>query len=198
MVPDPKVEEWLQVILDARSPSAEILNKLLLHELGPYLATPKQTEAQNSKPLLLRLRPPFGQDIPDRIALYAFKATQHVSERQRGTFKIQLTHVSRDGRHKFSRAEGWPFLVGVIPDLACYVIWDATMYDRGLGFTYSRSVQVNQSVVRSALLTGAGIGSRQVRVGGTATDCPVAIPVGRLIAGLGIAYAQIIERHTNG
>lgn len=186
--------DLLHRIAETRSPSAALLNSLLMADLAAYASSDQSEAVGDRKPIVLNLSPPFGCTVPASVALFAFKATQHASERQRGTFKIQLTHVARSGYHKFSREDGWPFLVGVVPELACFIIWDATMYDRGLGFTYSRSVQVSQAVVRRAVLTGVGVGSRQIRVGGLAIDRPVAVPCGSLIKGLGLAYSKIIDR----
>lgn len=194
MIDGPTTDELLKRIAETRSPSALLLNTLILQDVGQYVSVNQFASTPDGKPMVVRLQPPYGCTVPDVVSIFAFKATQHASERQRGTFKIQLTHVPREGRHKFPRTDGWPLLVGVVAELACYIIWDATMYDRGLGFTYSRSVQVNQAVVRSAVLNGVGVGSRQVRVGGVATDRPVSVPCGSLMQGLSLSYSQIIER----
>ena len=163
-------------------PHANLLNRRVVRALLPALRhQPSERELQD-KPIKLALHLP----LPPALRFYAFTATQHEAERQTDTYKIQLTHVSRfpeGARWKFSREAGVrPILIGFVPSLAVFILWDADVTDAGEGFTYSKSVQAPPGLVYEALAIGMAIGSRRVRRVGT--EEIVAVRQSRLVEGL--------------
>lgn len=152
--------DWLTMpsdLFEARHPltsrpQANQLNRRVVRALLPVLQKPPREQELFDKPLELALHLP----LPPTLRFYAFTATQHVAERQTDTYKIQLTHVPRlpEGtRWKFSRELGIrPILIGFVPSLSIFILWDADVNDAGDGFTYSKSVQAPPGLVYEALL----------------------------------------------
>lgn len=138
---------------------AGTLHRVLVRSLGPLVQqVPDETEL-DSKPLVLQLELP----LPPRLRFYMFCATQHASERQADTFRIQLTTGKKRGRNRFSRADGIrPVLVGYEPELETFILWDANINDAS-GFTFSKGVQAPPDVVYRAAATGAAEGIRRTR-----------------------------------
>jgi len=163
-------------------PHANLLNRRVSRVLLPALRNQPSEQELQHKPLELALYLP----LPPALRFYAFTATQHEAERQTDTYKIQLTHVPRfpeGARWKFSREDGVrPILIGFVPSLAVFILWDADVIDAGEGFTYSKSVQAPPGLVYEALAIGMAIRSRRVR--GVGTEEIVAVRQSRLVDGL--------------
>lgn len=126
---DSLVDDWCTMPSDefearhplTARPNANQLNRRIARALLPLLRTrPSENELQD-KPIELRLSLP----LPPALKFYAFTATQHEAERQRDTYKIQLTHVPRfpeRARWKFSREAGVrPILIGFVPSLDVFI-----------------------------------------------------------------------------
>lgn len=163
-------------------PSAHLLNRRVVRALRGVLQKVPSDADLAVKPLELDLLLP----LPPRLRIYAFMATQHASERQPDTYKVQLTHVSRtpEGmRWKFSRADGArPVLLGFAAALDLFILWDADVNDAGEGFTYSKSIQAPPEVVYGALAHGIATDTRRVRAVGE--ERIVAVRRSRLAEGL--------------
>lgn len=163
-------------------PQASQLNRRVARALQPVLSQQPSEQELQGKPLQLSLRLP----LPPMLRIYAFTATQHETERQKDTYKIQLTHVPRvpeGARWKFSREAGIrPILIGFVPPLAVFILWDADVNDAGQGFTYSKSVQAPPELVYEALANGKSVRSRRVR--GMEPEQIVAVRYSRLVDGL--------------
>ncbi|MGW0731852.1 hypothetical protein [Streptomyces sp. NPDC002851] len=127
---------------------------------------------------MLELKSP----LPPRLRFYLYQATQHPSERQQGTYKIQLTSglpaggtqparrsVPRQGpkpRLYFDRAENVrPIVMGYVPGWNLFILWDADMHDLGEGFGYGKSCQVRPEIVGKALARGMAQGNRNLHAG---------------------------------
>lgn len=146
-------------------PKPGTLNRLVARSLRPVLAHVPTEPELNSKPVMLSLQLP----LPPRLRFYAFLATQHESERQADTYRIQLTSGDGvgGGRFRFSRAENVrPVLIGYSPGLDVFIIWDADVVDDGGGYTYSQGVQAPPDLVYHATATGITDGTRHVRRAG--------------------------------
>jgi hypothetical protein len=163
-------------------PQANQLNRRVARALLQVLRKQPSEQELQDKPIELELHLP----LPPVLKFYAFTATQHESERQTDTYKIQLTHVPRfpeGARWKFSREDGIrPILIGFVPSLAVFILWDADFNDAGKGFTYSKSIQAPPGLVYEALANGKAVKSRRVR--GMGTEQIVAARYSRLIEGL--------------
>lgn len=167
--------------LSAR-PRAISLHRILVRSLLPVVREMPDDEELKGKPLELELDLP----LPPRLRFYMFLATQHESERQPDTYRIQLTtgeEVS-GGRRRFSRTDGIrPVLIGFDPRLDVFIIWDADVNDAGGGFKYSQGVQAPPEVVYGALADGMSQGSRNVQRA-KRSEMIVAVRRERLIEGL--------------
>jgi hypothetical protein len=163
-------------------PHANQLNRRVARALLPALRKQPSEQELQDKPVELALHLP----LPPALRLYAFTATQHEAERQTDTYKIQLTHVPRfpeGARWKFSREAGVrPILIGFVPSLAVFILWDADVNDAVDGFTYSKSVQAPPRLVYEALANGMAVRSRRVR--GVGFEEIVAVRRSRLVEGL--------------
>jgi hypothetical protein len=163
-------------------PHANLLNRRVARALPAALRKRPSEQDLQDKPFELALDLP----LPPALRVYAFTATQHEAERQTDTYKIQLTHVPRfpeGARWKFSREAGVrPILIGFVPSLAVFILWDANVNDAGEGFTYSKSVQAPPGLVYGALANGMAIQSRRVR--GVGTEEIVAVRQSTLMDGL--------------
>lgn len=147
------------------TPSRFFLNAALARALAPTLSRIPTRAELEEKPFLLELSLP----LPKKLRFYAFAATQHASERQVGTFKIQLTSGIDAGgggarRLRFDRSEGIrPILLGYVRDLHVFILWDADMHDSGPGYPFSKSVQAPPEVVWPAIANGMAEGTRRLR-----------------------------------
>ena len=139
------------------------LHRALLRALGPAVEQLPTDNELKRKPLVVDLMPP----LPSRLRFYLYEATQHASERQQGTFKVQLTSgVARAGsaRLYFDRTDNVrPMLIGYHPDWRLFILWDADLHDLGDGFPYSKNVQAPPDIVWSALARGFAQGSRRLK-----------------------------------
>ncbi|MFJ3586802.1 hypothetical protein ACIPPS_31865 [Streptomyces sp. NPDC090127] len=149
----------------ASAQSGPYLGQVLARALREHLAVVPGEESLRGKPILLRLRPP----LPLRVRLYLFRATQHASERQAGTFRIQLTvgepvpHSERR-RFRFDRSDNVRcLLAGYHAELRTFILWDADMQDAGGGYPWSKGVQAPPSVVFGAVARGIAEEVRQLR-----------------------------------
>lgn len=121
--------------------------------------------AVQKKPMILDLEIP----LPRRLRFYVFEATQHSSERQPGTFRVQLTSglpSNAPNRLVFDRGgQVRPILIGLVIELNVFIIWDAELHDSAGGFPYSKGVQAPPDIVWAALASGLSEGSRRLRSG---------------------------------
>lgn len=143
-------------------PRPSSLNRVLTRALIPFLREFPSEEQLHTKPLLLSLQLP----LPPKLRCYVFLATQHESERQADTFRVQLTagEPAGHGRRVFSREGGVrPVLIGFEPRLDVFIIWDADVNDAGGGFPFSQGVQAPPGIVYQAAATGLAEGMRTAR-----------------------------------
>lgn len=145
--------------------SASFLHRALVRALKTTVARWPSEGTLNQKPLVVDLNAP----LPSRLRFYMYEATQHASERQQGTFKVQLTKgIARQGvesaRLYFDRTENVrPVLVGYNPGLRMFIIWDAELHDVGDGFPFSKNVQAPPDIVWNALARGLAWGTRRLK-----------------------------------
>jgi hypothetical protein len=158
-------DEFQAQYRSARNATANYLHRVLLRALGPAAAQVPADEELRHKPLVVELVPP----LPARLRFYLYEATQHPSERQQGTFKIQLTVGATrpgddSGRLYFDRTDNIrPVLMGYHPDWRLFILWDADLHDLGDGFPYSKNVQAPPDIVWGALARGLAQGSRRLK-----------------------------------
>lgn len=148
-----------------RAVTRSYLHRVLLRALGRVVGrVPAEDELQH-KPLVIDLVTP----LPSRLRFYVYAATQHASERQQGTFKVQLTKgVSRPGsdssRLYFDRTGNIrPVLIGYHTDWRLFILWDADLHDLSDGFPYSKNVQAPPDIVWGALARGLARGTRRLK-----------------------------------
>lgn len=146
-------------------PSRFYLNGSLIRALRPVLILSSVDKAVAEKPLTLELALP----LPRRLRFYLFGATQHSSERQVGTFRVQLTSglpAPKPGRYVFDRSEQIrPILIGHAAEPRVFIIWDADLHDAGDGFPFSKGIQAPPDMVWRAAARGTAEGVRQLRTG---------------------------------
>lgn len=141
------------------------LHRVLLRALDRAAAQLPAEDQLQQKPLVVDLVTP----LPSRLRFYVYEATQHASERQQGTFKVQLTSgVVRPGsgsaRLYFDRTDNIrPVLTGYHPDWRLFILWDADLHDLGDGFPYSKNVQAPPDIVWGALARGLAQGTRRLK-----------------------------------
>src|SRR4051812_15769300 len=146
----------------AGNPTSSYLHRVLLRALGPAITRLPSNETLRAKPLVVDLALP----LPSKLRIYLYGATQHPSERQQGTFKIQLTvGVARDGQPTnsknlyFDRSNDIrPILAGYQPDLNLFILWDADLHDVGDGFPYSKNVQAPPDLAGQRTVRALAIG----------------------------------------
>ncbi|BCJ69670.1 hypothetical protein [Polymorphospora rubra] len=151
----------------AGNPTSSYLHRVLIRALGPAVTKLPSNEALRAKPLVVDLALP----LPSRLRIYLYGATQHPSERQQGTFKIQLTvGVPRDGQPAnsknlyFDRSDDIrPILAGYQPDQKLFILWDADLHDVADGFPYSKNVQAPPDLVWHAVARGLAQDTRRLK-----------------------------------
>jgi hypothetical protein len=159
--------------------SSAYLHRVLIRALsGSSLDRIPEDEQLTRKPLVLELAP----SLPSRLRFYVYKATQHASERQQGTFKVQLTRgvpANRGSRRLyFDRSGGIrPILVGYHVDLRLFILWDADLHDSGDGFPFSKNVQAPPDVVWRAVARGLATGRRTLKRPAATEEIVVARPL---------------------
>ncbi|MGC4819085.1 hypothetical protein [Micromonospora sp. DT63] len=166
--------EWLEMpeqefqasYRPARSLTSSYLHRVLIRALGSAVTRLPPEEALRSKPLVIDLALP----LPSKLRFYLYGATQHPSERQQGTFKVQLTcGVSRDDqpsskyRHFDRTGDIRPILAGYQPDLNVFILWDADLHDVGDGFPFSKNVQAPPDLVWHAVARGLDQDTRRLK-----------------------------------
>lgn len=163
----------------AHTATANYLHRVLLRALGAAAESIPIDEHLRRKPLVVDLAPP----LPARLRCYLYEATQHPSERQQGTFKVQLSvGVPGQGngpsrRLYFDRTDNIrPVLMGYHQDLHMFILWDADLHDIGDGFSYSKNVQAPPSLVWSAVARGLAHGSRRIKKPPTSESIVAARP----------------------
>ncbi|MFG2822618.1 hypothetical protein ACGFX4_24675 [Kitasatospora sp. NPDC048365] len=153
---------------EARSgaPAGSFLGRVLVRALRDHLTVIPTDTALRAKPLLLKLAPP----LPPRLRIYLYAATQHASERQSGTFRIQLSNKdnpvldTKPQRYTFDRTDGVRcLLLGYNEALHTFILWDADLHDAAPGYPYSKGVQAPPSVVYSAVSRGIAEEKRQLK-----------------------------------
>jgi len=163
--------EWLvipeadfqQSYRPAHNATRAFLHRMLVRSLAPVLQQVPTDDQLGNKPLDLTFEPP----LPARLRFYVYGATQHASERQRGTFKVQLTSgipTSEPRKLQFDRRSGVrPILVGYQMDLGVFILWDADLHDLRGGFPYSKNVQAPPDIVWGAVAAGIKSGTRRLK-----------------------------------
>ncbi|MDG9704079.1 hypothetical protein [Streptomyces sp. DH37] len=183
-------DEFQERYRPAKNFTSGYLHRVLVRALGSAVDGVPPDEALKHKPLVLDLASP----LPPRLRFYVYTATQHPSERQLGTFKIQLTvGVTRDGkpappeakRRWFDRADNIrPIAMGYHPDWNLFILWDADLHDLNGGFGSSKNVQTPPEIVWAALAKDISHGSR--RLHGGLTETIVAARPHRLVEALSL------------
>lgn len=142
------------------------LHQVLLRAISDSITEVPADGDLKLKPLVVKTCLP----LPASLRFYVYNATQHSSERQAGTFKIQLTagiEKSSGGtaRYEFDRSDGVrPVVVGYHNELDVFILWDTDLHDAGEGFPFSKNVQAPPEIVFSALATGLAEGQRRLKV----------------------------------
>jgi hypothetical protein len=123
-------------------------------------AAPATPQAAHYKPLVLQ----GGPSWPGLLRVYLFNLTTHLSERQKGAFRIQIT-LNRDKQPAHFDWSGGAFVVlaGYAPTLDVYALWDAGVYDVDEGIAHSRGCQVLDSTLYAAMTDGLAEQSRTMR-----------------------------------
>jgi hypothetical protein len=158
-------DEFQDQYRPAHNATRSYLHRVLLRALGRAVEHLPEDDELRQKPLVVDLAAP----LPSRLRFYVYEATQHASERQQGTFKVQLTSgIARSGsdstRLYFDRTDNIrPVLTGYHPDWRLFILWDADLHDLGDGFPYSKNVQAPPDIVWGALARGLAQGSRRLK-----------------------------------
>lgn len=162
-MPEKAFQEWYR---PAGNPSSSYLHRVLIRALGSAVTRLPAKQALRAKPLVLDLALP----LPSKLRFYLYGATQHASERQKGTFKIQLTVGVRrggevDAKNLYFDRSGdiRPILAGYQPDLNLFILWDADLHDIGDGFPYSKNVQAPPGLVWHAVARGLHHDTRRLK-----------------------------------
>ncbi|WP_368800853.1 hypothetical protein [Kocuria oxytropis] len=140
------------------------LHRVLVRALSHAVERIPTEEELRRKPLTVEFAPP----LPSKLSFYMYEATQHASERQQGTFKVQLTggvrRSSASNRLFFDRsAKARVILAGYHPELRLFIIWDADLHELAGGFPYSKNVQAPPEVASEALARGLAHTSRRLK-----------------------------------
>lgn len=152
------------------------LHQVLLDSLKSVMAGRPSPDELDQKPLNLVLQPP----LPRRSRWYVYTATDPPGERSVGDFKIQLivpgVEPGSRGSFDFTNTDA-VFLVGYVPILDVFVLWDAGLHD---DFPYSKNVQVHAATVHEAALHGQAEQLRAIRGRGqeviVACRCKLLVP----------------------
>lgn len=143
------------------------LHQVLIRAISGSLRELPADDELKQKPLVVKTCLP----LPSSLRFYVYNATQHSSERQLGTFKIQLTsgiEKASEGsttRFEFDRSDGVrPVVVGYHHELDIFILWDTDLHDSGGGFPFSKSIQAPPEVVFGALAKGLAEGERRLKI----------------------------------
>ncbi|WP_448629878.1 hypothetical protein [Cellulomonas soli] len=184
---------WLtldETAYEARYRPASYGTRAYLHQtvaraLRPSIVREPTDDEIRQKPLLVDLNLP----LPPRLRIYVFGATQHASERQLGTFRVQLTDGVRSTqgnstRLHFDRGDNVrPILCGYHRELRVFILWDADLHDTGDGFAFSKGVQAPPDLVWDAAARGMASATRRLKRPAT-TETIVAARPAYLVAAL--------------
>lgn len=148
-----------------RTASSGYLHKVLLRTLAQLQVAENlpSNDAMGRKPLVVDLKSP----LPPRLRIYLFEATTHASERQTGTYKIQLSSgVEIDGSRRlaFDRSDAIrPILMGYACEFRLFILWDAELHDSGDGFPFSKNVQAPPDLIAAAMAEGISERPRKLK-----------------------------------
>ena len=87
-------DEFQDQYRPAHNATRSYLHRVLLRALGPAVERLPMDDELQQKPLVVNLVTP----LPSRLRFYVYEATQHASERQQGTFKVQTDQRRRSTR----------------------------------------------------------------------------------------------------
>lgn len=133
------------------------LHEVFLRSLGKAVVSHSDIDI---KPLETDLNAP---DLPHRVRVYLYNATDPPGGRTLGEHKIQLIVPGqiRGGTGTFDDSGGRIVLLcGYNASTDVFILWDAGMYPE---FTYSRNVQVMQETITSALAGNVALQNRRIR-----------------------------------
>ena len=153
------------------------------------LATP---DAALYKPLVLRGEAP----LPKLLRVYLYNLTTHLSERQKGAFRIQITlgNAGKRERGHFDWSNGaFVVLAGYAPSQDVFALWDAGIYDQGSGIPFSRGCQVRDATLYAAMVNGTAEQTRHMRSGGV-TETIVGSTSAHLGEALQLRWARTVDR----
>lgn len=158
------------------------------------VATAGTPDAAHYKPLVLCSVPP----LPDLLRVYLFNMTTHLSERQEGAFRIQIT-LNRDKRPAhFDWSDGaFVVLAGYSASLGVYAMWDAGIYDVPKGIPFSRGCQILDSALYAAMTHGIAEHKRTMR-SSRVEETVVAATSGHLAQALELRWKRSVERLVSG
>ncbi|MDQ0093066.1 hypothetical protein [Paeniglutamicibacter psychrophenolicus] len=175
------------------------LHRVLIRALSSSLSEIPDEETLKQKPLIVKTELP----LPHSLRFYIYNATQHASERQLGTFKIQLTSgiqkvVEGSSRYEFDRSLGVrPIVVGYHLELDVFILWDTDLHDAGAGFPFSKSIQAPPEVVFGALSAGLAEGERRLK-GMRVSETIVCARPARLVEALSLRLQRSTETLLKG
>lgn len=155
------------------------LHRRFCKGLGDRLVEMPTESAMNVKPLDLRT----GSPLPPRVRLYVFNATDHLSERRAGDYRIQLRLPGQKpkSRGRLDESTGSMLvLAGYISEFDIFVLWDSRAHS---DFPYSKGVQVAASTVHEAAINGMSVQSRSIRSVGV-TEHVVVVRADELVRGM--------------
>lgn len=155
------------------------LHRRFVEALGDSVSPGPSDDQLERKPLDLQCADP----LPPRLRAYLFNCTDHPSERNAGSYRIQL-HVpgqKRKQRGNFVHAAGVLLLVvGFVSEFDVFVLWDAHAHPN---FPYSKGVQVASGTVHGAAIHGVVEQPREVR-SASYREQVIAVRADRLVEGV--------------
>jgi len=155
------------------------------------VAAPASPSAMRCKPLVLTVTP--GAPLPPLVRVYLYNLTTHLSERQAGAYRIQITHPDRGRPWHFDWSDGaFVVLAGYMPEFDVFVLWDAGIYDVADGIPFSRGCQVLDRTLYKAMTNGVAEQPRHMR--GGVTETIVAASPSQLSKGLQMRWARTVDR----
>lgn len=140
---------------DTQAPPRYALRRLQMRFCEAVQISPGTAlkSALGVQPMSLGFDPP----LPPSARVYIYRATSHPSERDRGTWKIQITvGVRGKGRrnHFDWSASHMVYLLGWVPDFDVWIVYDAEVQEGVSGFPYSKSCYVDADSVTNAAISG--------------------------------------------
>jgi hypothetical protein len=157
-------------------------------------AVPSTADSYLYKPMSLAGRSP----LPRLVRVYLYGLTTHLSERQEGAFRIQVTlpNTDRRSRGHFDWSDGaFVVLAGYSLSLDVFALWDAGIYDTSGGIAFSRGCQVLDSTLYKAMTQGIAEQPRYMRTE-RVTETIVAATPPHLAQALQRRWARTVDRLT--